>query len=55
MEKFVKKYSDIPNSFIDDFYDMAKELYKNNELVISFDKIVKHHTVSDRCKMVRCY
>lgn len=41
MEKFLKKYSTVPNGFIEDFFDISKEIYNDDELSINFDKIVK--------------
>jgi hypothetical protein len=41
MDKFLKKYSNIPIEFIDDFYSIVKEEYNNNEIIINFDIIVK--------------
>ncbi len=41
MEKFLKKYSDVPNGFIEDFFSIAKESYADNEFEINLDKVVK--------------
>ena len=41
MEEFIKKYSDVPNGFVEDFFDIAKEIYRYNELTINFDNVVK--------------
>ena len=40
MEIFLKKYSDVPNGFIEDFFDIVNESYNDNDLSIDFDKIV---------------
>jgi hypothetical protein len=37
MEKFICKFTTIPNKFIKDFYEIAKEDYKENEKVIKFE------------------
>jgi phage anti-repressor protein len=41
MINFLKKYSNVPNSFIDDFYSITNENYNSHELIIDFDIIVK--------------
>lgn len=41
MEEFLKKYSDIPNEFITDFYSIAKEEYNQMMPIIDFDTVVK--------------
>lgn len=41
MEEFVKKYSSMPNSFIEDFFDIAKESYNDNELSIDLNLVAK--------------
>ena len=40
MEKFLKKFSSVPNGFIEDFFNISKESYGDNELSINFDKVV---------------
>ncbi len=40
MEEFLKKFSDIPNKFIEDFYSIAREEYRENDFAIDFDQIV---------------
>ena len=41
MEKFLKKYSDVPNGFLNDFFKISKESYTDNEFVIDFEIVVK--------------
>lgn len=41
MEDFIKRYSDVPIGFIDDFFNIAKIEYNHNELIINFDIVVK--------------
>ena len=41
MEKFLKTYSNVPNGFIEDFFNISKESYDDNDLVISFDNVVR--------------
>jgi len=41
MKNFLKKYSDVPNGFIDDFFNIAKEEYNDTELSIDFDMVCK--------------
>jgi len=41
MEEFLLKYSSAPKEFIWDFFDIAKEKYDDNDIVIRFDIIVK--------------
>jgi len=41
MINFLKKYSTIPEKFIDDFYEITKETYSSREFVIDFDVVVK--------------
>ena len=41
MNNFLKKYSSVPNGFIDDFFNITNDTYKDNELIIDFDKVVK--------------
>lgn len=39
MENFLKKYSDVPNGFIEDFFSIAKESYNDNDISIDFEKV----------------
>jgi len=39
MDKFIKKFSNLPKDFVDDFYVIAKEEYTDNELIINFDLV----------------
>lgn len=39
MEQFLVKFSTIPQSFIKDFFMIAKEEYTDNELIIDFTVI----------------
>lgn len=41
MEIFLKKYSDVPNGFIEDFFNIAKEYYDDSELSIDFNVVIK--------------
>lgn len=41
MEEFLLKYSSAPKEFIIDFYDIAKERFDDNDIVIRFDSVVK--------------
>jgi len=41
MDKFLKKFSTIPHKFINGFYEITKEEYDNNEIIIDFDKVYK--------------
>lgn len=41
MEIFLKKFSDVPDEFITDFFNIANELYYDNVLSINFDIVVK--------------
>lgn len=41
MEKFLKRYSTVPNDFIDDFFNISKEIYIDSDFVINFDTITK--------------
>lgn len=41
MEDFLKKYSDVPNGFIEDFFNISKEEYMDTELSINFDIVCK--------------
>lgn len=39
MEKFVRKYTSVPKKFIDDFFYISNENYRNNDLVIKFELV----------------
>jgi phage anti-repressor protein len=41
MNRFIQKYSDVPNGFVEDFFTIVDETYGDDELVIDFDIIVK--------------
>jgi phage anti-repressor protein len=41
MEHFLKKYSSVPNGFITDFFDIAKEEYNDNDHKIDFNIVIK--------------
>ena len=41
MEEFVKKFSDVPNGFVEDFFDIAKDEYSDNDFAIDFDIVIK--------------
>jgi len=41
MQAFLKKYSDVPVGFIEDFFNIAKEDYRHDELSVYFDNVVK--------------
>lgn len=41
MEEFLNKFSTIPKKFLSDFYFITKETYKENELVVDFDIVIK--------------
>lgn len=41
MEKFIRQYSKIPKTFIKDFFNIAKESYDDDDMVIKFDIVVK--------------
>lgn len=41
MEDFLLKYSSAPKEFILDFFDIAKERYNDNDIIIRFDIVVK--------------
>ena len=41
MEEFIKKYSHLPQNFIRDFYNIAKEDYDDKEPLINFDIVCK--------------
>ena len=41
MESFLKQFSTLPHSFINDFFVIAKEEYTDNEIVIDFDVVCK--------------
>ena len=48
MQDFLKKYSTVPNEFIDDFFNIAKEDYIDDDLIIDFDVVVKWLGVEKR-------
>jgi phage anti-repressor protein len=41
MQQFIKQYSDVPIGFIDDFFEINRDMYNHRELVINFDTIVR--------------
>ena len=41
MEKYVRTNVNLPEEFINDFFEIAKEEYGRNELKIDFDKVVE--------------
>lgn len=41
MEEFLNKFSTLPRGFIKDFYSIAKEEYREDELIIDFDVVCK--------------
>jgi phage anti-repressor protein len=41
MNDFLKKYSNIPMNFINDFFNIAKEEYNDHDIIIDFNIIVK--------------
>lgn len=41
MEEFLIKYSSAPKEFIWDFFDIAKEKYDDNDIIIRFDIVAK--------------
>lgn len=41
MEEFLKKYSDVPNEFLRDFFSIAREEYNQLMPIIDFDIVVK--------------
>ena len=41
MEKFLIQFSSVPNGFIKDFFNIAKEEYDDNETIINFNIVVK--------------
>lgn len=41
MENFLKKFSDVPNGFIEDFFNISKEEYNDFEKIINFNTVVK--------------
>lgn len=40
MEEFLKKFSGVPNKFIEDFYSIAREEYNENDFAIDFYRVV---------------
>ena len=46
---FLKKYSTVPNQFIDDFFNlMDYKEYESNEKIIDLDKVVKWLDINKR-------
>lgn len=41
MEKFIKQFSNVPNEFVTDFFNISKEEYNDNDFSIDFEKVVK--------------
>lgn len=41
MEEFLKKFSDVPNGFIDDFFHIVNESYNDNDFSINFETVIK--------------
>jgi phage anti-repressor protein len=41
MEKFIKQFSNVPNEFVTDFFNISKEDYNDNDFSIDFEKVVK--------------
>jgi hypothetical protein len=41
LQSFLKKYSSISNTFIDDFFSLYTNNTTDNDLVINFDNLVK--------------
>lgn len=41
MQKFLKKFSSVPNGFIDDFFYISKETYDDNEFSIDINIVIK--------------
>lgn len=48
MEKFVKKYSTVPNAFIEEFFNIAKEDYGDKDPLIDFNSVTKWLDVQKR-------
>lgn len=47
--EFLKKYSDIPNTFIDDFYNiMDYRDYDSDKKIIEFEKVIKWLKINNR-------
>ena len=47
MEQFLRKYSAIPTKFLKDFFFIAKEDYKETDIVIDFT-LIKPYVVIDK-------
>lgn len=41
LQNFLKKYSSISNTFIDDFFSLYTNETTNDDLIINFDNLVK--------------
>lgn len=41
MEDFIRKFSTVPTKFINDFFNISKEYYNDNDFNINFDLVVK--------------
>ena len=41
MEKFIKKYSDVPNKFVENFFNISKENYNDTDFKFDFCVVVK--------------
>jgi len=41
MQDFLRKFSTVPNEFIDDFFGIVPEKYDDSDIAIDFDKVVK--------------
>jgi phage anti-repressor protein len=41
MQNFLKKFSDVPNGFIDDFFSISKESYNDKDFTINFEIVIK--------------
>jgi phage anti-repressor protein len=53
MEIFLKKYSTVPNDFIEDFFGISKETYLDTDFVIDFEIVIKWLNVrKDNLKLV---
>lgn len=53
MEKFLRQFSTIPREFIKDFYTIAKDEYRENEIIIDFEKVCKWLKVrKDHLKLI---
>jgi len=41
MEDFLKKFSNVPNEFIEDFFNIANEKFNDNDILIDFNKVIE--------------